>query len=402
LLQRRLAGQVVIVDEAGLVSSREMRDLCRTAGRHGNRLLLVGDTKQHHSVEAGDALRALQREGRVPVFRLTEIQRQHDPRYRAAVRHLARGNTLAAFRRFEDLGAVKEHSTAQGLFCAAASDYVRTVQAGKSCLAISPVWVDIHAFTAHVRAQLQAAGLLSSGAQPRRVVAPLSWTQEERRRVRNYQPGDVLVFHSAHGAFARHDCLTVVGRGSRSLLLCDALGRPRRIDPRKASGFSVGLAQEIPVASGDRLLIRANLKEAGLRNGDLVEVARIEPDGTLALRDGRAVPPWFHQFTHGYATTSHASQGKTIDRGILLLADAGIAAANLKQAYVSNSRFRESQVIYTTDKQAAREAMKRPADRKLALELIEHRNGLPSAVAGRDRQGIAHAAGGTSAAPVRP
>ncbi|HUI60971.1 MAG TPA: hypothetical protein VLX90_12150, partial [Steroidobacteraceae bacterium] len=60
-----------------------------------------------------------------------------------------------------------------------------------------------------------------------------------------------------------------------------------------------------------------------------------------------------------------------VDRGILLMGDEGIAAGNLKQAYVSNSRFRESQVIFTTSKQEAREVMMRPADRLLAIEMAE-------------------------------
>ena len=50
--------------------------------------------------------------------------------------------------------------------------------------------------------------------------------------------------------------------------------------------------------------------------------------------------------------------------------DAGLRAANLKQAYVSNSRFQESQTIYTTDKRAARAAMQRPANRLLASEIF--------------------------------
>jgi ATP-dependent exoDNAse (exonuclease V) alpha subunit len=91
----------------------------------------------------------------------------------------------------------------------------------------------------------------------------------------------------------------------------------------------------------------------------------------MILKDGRSVPEWFREFSHGYAATSHASQGKTVDRGILLMADAGITGGNLKQAYVSNSRFRESQMIYTSDREAARDAMMRPADRKLALEMVE-------------------------------
>jgi ATP-dependent exoDNAse (exonuclease V) alpha subunit len=125
----------------------------------------------------------------------------------------------------------------------------------------------------------------------------------------------------------------------------------------------------MPIAVGDRLMLRGNLKPAGLRNGDFVEVAGFREDGGIALKDGRSLPSWFRQFAHGYATTSHASQGKTVDRGILLMAEEGIQAGNLKQAYVSNSRFRESQMIYTSSKWAAREAMMRPADRKLALEM---------------------------------
>jgi len=60
-----------------------------------------------------------------------------------------------------------------------------------------------------------------------------------------------------------------------------------------------------------------------------------------------------------------------VERGILILGDEGIAAANLQQAYVSNSRFRDSQVIYTTDCESAREAMARPGDRLLASEVVE-------------------------------
>jgi hypothetical protein len=52
------------------------------------------------------------------------------------------------------------------------------------------------------------------------------------------------------------------------------------------------------------------------------------------------------------------------------MAEAGIAAGNLRQAYVANSRFRESQMIYTSDRAAARDALMRTADRKRALEVV--------------------------------
>jgi conjugative relaxase-like TrwC/TraI family protein len=55
-LQQKIANRIIIVDEAGLLSVRQMRDLCRLAKANSNRLILVGDIKQHRSVEAGDAL----------------------------------------------------------------------------------------------------------------------------------------------------------------------------------------------------------------------------------------------------------------------------------------------------------------------------------------------------------
>ena len=369
-LQQTVRGRVLLVDEAGLMSVRQMRDLCRLAARNDNRLLLVGDVKQHSGVEAGDALRCLQEFARVPVFRLTEIRRQRDPAYRRAVAMLARRDAFGAFQEFNRLGAVRE-LPGDGLWRAAAGDYVRTVRAGKSCLAISPVWSEIHEFTRAVREQLKLAKLVAPEDRPVTTVQSLQWTAEERRRLQNYQPGDVVSFHSASGIFRKGDVVSAVRRDDRFLIVRDAAGQERRLDPWRTGGFDVGLAREIELAVGDRLLIRANLPAAKLRNGDLVEVIAFGTDDSITCRDGRVLPGWFREFSHGYATTSHASQGKTVDRGILLMADDGIAAGNLKHAYVSNSRFRESQVIYTSDKKAACEAMMRPADRKLALELAE-------------------------------
>lgn len=56
-----------------------------------------------------------------------------------------------------------------------------------------------------------------------------------------------------------------------------------------------------------------------------------------------------------------------------LLGEKAIQAGELRQAYVSNSRFEHSQAIYTTDLSAAKEAMATEKDRKLALDLVGRR-----------------------------
>jgi conjugative relaxase-like TrwC/TraI family protein len=374
-LQSSLRGHVIVVDEAGLLSVREMHGLCRLAEERQCRLLLVGDIKQHSSVEAGDALRCLQQYAHLPAARLSTIRRQTDFRYRAAVAHLARGDAYASFNAFTRLGAVHECRNPRQLLALAAEDYVQTVRAGKSCLVISPVWSEIHRFTEEVRTRLRHAGVLRDRDVQLTAVVPLKWTREERRRPENYRTGDILTFFRDTRAFARHEQATVLRRDDQYLTVQRANGAEYRFDPRHHGGFEVGIAQTLPIAPGDRLLLRANLAEQHLKNGDLVTVAALPSSGEVLLTDGRTIPAHFRHFTHGYANTSHSAQGKTVDRGILLMGEEGIAAGNLKQAYVSNSRFRESQMIYTTDLAAAREAMSRHADRMLGSELLGPNSG---------------------------
>ena len=185
--------------------------------------------------------------------------------------------------------------------------------------------------------------------------------------------GGVLAFHKESAGFANGEYVAFEERRGEKIVVRDEQGRRFAFSPSEIEGFDVGLSRSLPVSVGERLLIRANLKENRLFNGNIVEVESIGEDGTIILKDKRTIPPQFRQFSHGYATTSHAAQGKTVDRGIVLMAGEGIQAANLKQAYVSHSRFEESHVTYTTDRCAAMNAMATPADRSLAIEVVNER-----------------------------
>lgn len=372
-LQSRVHGKAIIVDEAGLISVRQMHDLCVLAKKHNNRLILVGDTKQHSPVEAGDALRALEKFGRVEVVRLTRIRRQKSPAFQKAVALLAVGKAYDAFHAFERLGSVKECQSPDVLYKEAAKHYIQTLQEGKSCLVISPVWSEIHEFTAEVRSQLKTTGMLDLEERKTSVMHSFQWTRAEKIHVKNYQVGDVLSFHQNIEVFLKHETVVVANVASEELIVERQSKQRVPLDPTLTGGFDVGIAREIPIAIGEKLLMRCNLKESKIQNGDNAEVSGFGDDGAILLKDGRFLPSGFRQFTYGYASTSHAAQGKTVDCGILIIGEEGIRAANLKQAYVSNSRFRENQTIFTTDKAAAKDAMATEADRLLAMELREKR-----------------------------
>jgi AAA domain len=98
---------VLILDEAGMVFSRQMAELLRQMERHATRGVFCGDTRQIQSVEAGDALRILANESRLKSIALTEVQRQKPKDYRAAIQEL-RQNPERGFDNLEAIGAVQE------------------------------------------------------------------------------------------------------------------------------------------------------------------------------------------------------------------------------------------------------------------------------------------------------
>jgi ATP-dependent exoDNAse (exonuclease V) alpha subunit len=97
----------------------------------------------------------------------------------------------------------------------------------------------------------------------------------------------------------------------------------------------------------------------------------VNPDGSIALVDGRTIPPCFRMFTAGYCVTSHASQGRTVDHVFVAVDSSTLQAAHLNQFYVSCSRGREQVRVYTDSVEFLEEAVHRRAERLSATELVE-------------------------------
>ena len=125
---------------------------------------------------------------------------------------------------------------------------------------------------------------------------------------------------------------------------------------------SLGEIRNIEIARGEKLLITANDKKAGLTNGDVVEVRETSKDGIL-LMNGKRIPILFDSFSYGYATTSHKSQGATTGEVVL-------AAASLsdKACYVGSSRGRASVKLVCPEFEPLLHSVKRNTDRMTVRE----------------------------------
>ena len=235
-----------------------MRDLCRIARENNNRLVLTGDIGQHNSVQAGDALRALQTYGNVVTARLTKIRRQRDPAFRAAVSLLADKKAYRAFEEFYRMGAVKEVADPKMLMQMAVDDYLKTIGQKKSCLVISPV------------CRTSIGSLAKSGPGSRRRVSWLKRTRLSRHTIPTSgptRPGRMpantrwvmswLSIRTAPGSPKGNMSPLRNSVGKRSWCgMKPGGGSPS--PPSEVEGFDVGLSRSLPVSVGERLLIRAN------------------------------------------------------------------------------------------------------------------------------------------------
>jgi hypothetical protein len=142
---------------------------------------------------------------------------------------------------------------------------------------------------------------------------------------------------------------------------------------RSPSSFEVGERRELGVAAGDVLLLRANAP--GFVNGERVQVKTIQKQA-ITLTDGRELPRDYRTFSHGYAVTSHAAQGKTVDEVMVVASSRSFAAVSQEQFYVSISRAKERARIYTDDAELLRRRVEDTHTRKAAVELEGLREAL--------------------------
>ena len=377
VMQAQAAGHVVLVDEAGLLSTKQLDQLTKIAHDVRARVLLVGDTKQHYSVERGDALRNVIEHSGTPVVRLTEVLRQRNEADRRFSRLLASGDVAEAFAFADRRGLIRETDDDEALFARAAEHYVANRVEGVETLVVIPFWDEIERFNTHVRPALRQAGLLGDDEVMREAVKPLTWTAEQKVHWDQYKVGDRLLFARDTRLFKRGVAAEVIGIGTDGLRVRGPQGREAKITRKQRAAFDVGRLQTLAVAAGDRLLIRGRHDDAGFTNGDFKEVAEVDPSSNkILLTDGHELPPDFAAWTYGHALTSYRSQGSTAEESLLVLGEVAAQALARRQFYVGNTRCRGAHAIYLSNKEEILRRIAFPdTGRELATEFIE-RQGL--------------------------
>ena len=395
-LQHRIHGQVLWIDEAGLLSTPDMKRVFDLAKRQQARIVLSGDSAQHSSVQRGDALRILQRDSAVMFSELKEVRRQTNADYRNAVTLIARGDELGADKRtqlergieaLDQMGAIVEVQ-GEARYRHLAADYIATISdvkkdgEHKTALVVSPTHAEAGKVTEAIREGLKDTGQVTGIDHEFTSLASLNLTEAQRGDYANYRSGDVVQFVQNARGWTRGERAAVVSSGADGVMVARANGRTEKLALSQARRFQTFEAKELSFAKGDRLRITQNgftaetrrggkTAKSRLNNGDIYEVSGFTKTGDIQLSNGFVIPKSYGGMTHGYVVTSHASQGSTVDKVLIALGTESLAAANRQQFYVSVTRGREAVRLYTDDKAAVMEAVATDARRLSATELME-------------------------------
>jgi len=368
------ARTLLVVDEAGMASTRQLHLILKEAALAGCRVVLVGDTGQLTAVEAGKPFAQLQAAGMATAL-VSQIQRQKNPLLKRAVELAVSGQVTMAVELLEK--DITQIVAAAERFERIATDYVALAPEARA-------QTRVIAGTRHARAEInqRIRGHLGLGEQGEACVllTRKDLTEVQRRSTLSYEEGDVVQAEVDYPSLGleRGETARVVARLDHRVVLERADGKRVAWQPAVTTRLGAFVPETRPLAEGELVRVTANDRQRGLVNGDLARVTGFDAERrmlTLTLADGKTVRLDATQpllLDYGYCSTVYAAQGKTCDQ-VLIEADANSLTASRNLFYVAISRARHTARIYTDDREMLPLAMGREMEKTSALDVRPER-----------------------------
>ncbi len=367
--------RLYVLDESSLASTRQVHEFLNHLHPH-DRVLLVGDHRQHEAVEAGRPFVQLQHAGMVTV-RLDEIVRQRDPDLKRVVEQLARGEVGAAIENLDRQRRIQEVPDRFERIAAIAKEYATSPE---RTLVVSPDNGSRTEINERIHGELQARGFVSHAEHCIRTLVPRqNLTGADRTWAERYEVGDVLRYSRASketgigkGEYAR---VKSTDAATNRLTVQFQDGTERTYDPQRQQGVSIFREELRSFSQGDRIQFTAPTNDLKVANRELGTIERIADDGRLRLKmdGGRVIeinPNRRVHLDYGYAVTSHSSQGQTADR-VLIHVDTELGAKDLlnsRMAYVAVSRGAHDAQIFTNNASALGQELSRDVSHTPAIQ----------------------------------
>jgi conjugative relaxase-like TrwC/TraI family protein len=265
--------QILIIDEAGMVSAEMMDVVMQKANAAGARVLLVGDTGQNQAIEAGSPMRSLMQHG-AEVHHIAEIIRQQNSIQRQAVELIAKGKGLDALSLLNEHDYINPIPDREYRVSALAAEFLSlSPEEQLNTLIVAGTNAEKDSITAEIRVGLKVTGRLGQSVR----VVELQYaipTPEEAQDISCYSVGDTVTLAMLHKGFSVQKsklCFTVLAQKDDALVLRSTEGKIYQFNP----ALSI-LDTSIKVTQlRDRALTPEEAKQiAYYRMGDYIKFSR--------------------------------------------------------------------------------------------------------------------------------
>ncbi|MBS1596073.1 MAG: Flp pilus assembly complex ATPase component TadA [Bacteroidetes bacterium] len=378
-MQEKTKGQVLWVDEAGLLGTKDMAAIFEIATKNNARVILGGDTRQHASVVRGDALRIVSTAAGIKSAEVSKVYRQKNEDLKMVVEDLAKGDIKRGFEKLDKMKGIKTIDPLNPTQLLT-SDYMAARKKHKETLIISPTHSQGEAITKDIRASLKEAGLVGKKEVTAKRLINLNLTEAEKSDARNYEEGQVVQFVQNVRGFPRGSVWMVEKTSEKDVQVKNEKGDLQLLPLDKGNRFQVYEQSELQLSKGDRVKVTTGATDKNgkrLDNGSLLEVTSVSKQGDVKLKKVKGKSTYtlskdFGHLSHAYVLTSYAAQGKGVDQVFIYQPSATFPATDAKQFYVSVSRGKDAAFVYTDDKKELLRHATDLRERKSALELTGH------------------------------
>ncbi|MGV1873804.1 Ti-type conjugative transfer relaxase TraA [Agrobacterium rosae] len=355
-------GDILVIDEAGMVGSRQLARIVEHVEARGAKLVLIGDHEQLQAIGAGSPFRAIAE--RIGSVELSQIRRQKQDWQRQASIAFATHRTGDGLAAYAEQGSVQFADDRNQAREQLVADYLADLNQNPSAsrIALAHRRVDVRAINDGIREALQAEGRLAKSDRQALQNGPVKTIGDGQRTGERHAA-------TASASQADHNRQT-----DREIVYQTVKGK---------RGF----------APGDRILLLENNRDLGVKNGMLGRVEAVEPNAIQIRLDGSSagqndarhisLPVKDYQnFDHGYATTIHKAQGATVDRAFVMAS----STMDRHLTYVAMTRHRDQATLYAgrdelTNITVLSDSMSRSGAKETTLDYIKlfaERRGLTS------------------------
>ena len=364
-------GQILVVDEAGMLSHQQMAQLLKKSQDLNHRLILVGDTKQLSSISAGAPFRLLQERSNLPTINLNENFRQVTPQLKQAVDLAASQEMIPALQVLDQQGAIAEIRDEDERLKAIAQTYLnRPHERQIQTLVLCDTNRDRQSITDQIRASYIEEGKLGQKSIKIQTLQPKRLDDQAIAQAYNYEVGDVIRFRQSTPNFPSL-YYRVTGVEGDTLQLKDRQGELVGLPIHQYRKREVFRCNELELREGDRLRFTRNQRDWNQINGQMFTVERLNENGTIQINSrGKSYELPLEKMVHAdyaYCRTVYGAQGWTAKEAIW----APGQKPGKEQTYVALSRAKENLDIITLDRQALGFSIQQTQAQENVLDLVQ-------------------------------